>query len=122
MHFRLHKYYGARELRNHPAKNAAARAQRDARTNETKLDDLEWRVDRLSLACQAMWEYMRENFGVADNDIYEKMLEIDLRDGAEDGRMTARTVECGSCGQSGRSNNIRCLYCGEYLPRTHIME
>ncbi|MEM7254784.1 MAG: hypothetical protein AAF493_25510, partial [Pseudomonadota bacterium] len=74
-----------------------AEAERDASTAknkservDSKMDQLERRVDRLTLAAQALWELLRDTTSLTDGDVFEKMEEIDLRDGRRDGKIGAR--------------------------------
>lgn len=80
------------------------------------------RVERLSIACQALWELLRDKTDLQDDDIRSKMLEIDLRDGELDGKMTRRIIECATCKQRGNSARTTCLYCGADMPRDHLFE
>ncbi len=80
------------------------------------LEDLERRTEALTLACQALWEILREELNLSDAAILKKMEEVDLRDGALDGRMTADVTACPSCRRSNKASRPHCIYCGEPLP------
>ena len=77
-------------------------------------------IERLRLACQAMWELLRDKHGLSDDDIEDKIQEIDLRDGVADNKMTTTMVVCSSCGRKGKSYRSACLYCGVDLARRPV--
>jgi hypothetical protein len=104
------------------AKADAESASRKAQSVEDKLDALSRRCDRLALACQAMWEILRERSGMADAEIEQKILEVDLRDGRVDGRISRSVVRCDSCGRNSNSTRPGCIYCGAPLAKTNVFE
>src|SRR5262245_53552781 len=72
---------------------------------------LEAKVDRLALICRAMFELMQAS-GVTEDQLKAKILEIDLRDGHADGRMTRPPTKCPKCGAMVCAQFARCLFCG----------
>lgn len=80
------------------------------------LEDLERRTEALTLACQALWEILQEELNLSEAAILKKMQEVDLRDGALDGRMTTDVTACPSCRRSNKASRPHCIYCGEPLP------
>jgi hypothetical protein len=100
-----------RQLRS--LEHEAATASDTARRAASHALDLQVSVERLALTCRAMWELLSERTSVSEADLIAKAHEIDLRDGEEDGRMTAKL-----CPQCSRVNNVRreqCMYCGAGL-------
>lgn len=79
--------------------------------------NLEQEVRRLTLMNQALWEVLRQRLGLTDEDLLQKVKEVDLRDGIEDGRMTEVGLECPTCGRVSSSKHWRCLYCGQQFER-----
>jgi len=60
-----------------------------------------------------MWEIMQKHMPVDDEMLLEKMHEIDLRDGYEDGKLNKNVVrQCRSCGRTLNKHHTKCLYCG----------
>lgn len=80
------------------------------------VDELERRVEMLTLASQALWEILRSHFGLNDDVVLQKMQEIDLRDGRLDGKAGAQLLACPHCQRTNRTGRKYCLYCGERLP------
>jgi hypothetical protein len=91
-------------------------AQREAERAADELADLAATVERLSLTCRAMWELLRERAGVTDEELLDKVRELDLRDGQLDGRAAPAPLACSSCARANNARRRTCLYCGCELP------
>ena len=89
----------------------------NARKDNTKQD-----IEELTLACQAMWELLRDHLGFTDEHLKAKILEIDARDGVVDGKIGAEIIDCPHCGQKASTIKPNCVYCGGTLPSSHIMK
>ncbi len=74
-------------------------------------------IQRLKLMNQALWELIRDRARLTDKDLEEKALEIDLRDGKQDGRMSETALRCPSCNRVSSSRHWRCLYCGQHFEK-----
>ena len=101
-------------------------AERTAESAEAKVDhcvrtvdDLQRQVERLSLACQAMWELLRECSDVTEDDLEKKILEIDGRDGSVDGKIGNQVVDCPACGRKTSSKRGSCVMCGAPIKRPY---
>jgi len=81
-----------------------------------ELSELRDAVDTLSLVTTALWEVLKENTGLTDAQIREKVTEVDLRDGRQDGKLSPRHCDCRACGRTNGRRRKRCLYCGDALP------
>lgn len=79
--------------------------------------ELQHQIDRLQLMNQALWELVRSRLSLQDEDLAALAQEIDMRDGVEDGRMTARAVRCPSCSRVSNNRHFRCMYCGQDFER-----
>ena len=113
---------GHQYMKINEAANKAFTAGEKAERTWRHIYELERRMDRMALACQAMWELLREREGVTDKDIEQKMEEIDLRDGCRDGKMSRCVVKCPSCGRKSSSTRSSCLYCGSELEKSNTFE
>lgn len=100
----------------------AIRAASKAGVPSDEMRSLSSQVDRLTLACQAMWELVRERTELTEEDLAQKIEEIDARDGEVDGKMGARIVPCPSCGRNSNSRRSSCVWCGEPIEREHAFE
>ena len=87
-------------------------------TAGTGVANLQGQIDTLVLANQAMWELLSTQLGVTESDLVKKMNEIDLRDGKQDGKISAQretTTQCGDCGHKIGKRRSNCYWCGAKL-------
>lgn len=94
----------------------ASKAVREAREARRAGDDLAQKVDALILLNQAMVELISEKMKIGQDEIVARAIEIDLRDGVRDGRITPSARKCGDCGRPINSQQDKCLYCGRERP------
>lgn len=87
-----------------------------------RMRELEVTVSHMALACQAMWELLRERASVTDAELLAKMKEVDLRDGSLDGRMRPVVVNCPKCGKPSNTKHSVCMYCGAAIPKPHVFQ
>ena len=83
----------------------------DASLQVTRLrEDLE----RLYLITQALWQMVKTATGATDEQLQEKIRQIDAEDGRSDGRNTevTRPIDCPVCHRRILSGQSFCLYCG----------
>jgi hypothetical protein len=104
------------------AQNAAHRAGNKADEAAADLARLTRQVEHLTLTCQAMWELLRLNTGLTDENLLAHMLTVDLRDGEADGKIATQTLDCAKCGNKTHSRRKLCVICGEPVVREHIFE
>jgi len=69
-------------------------------------------VDKLALICRAMWELIRERTNLTEEDLLKKVREIDLLDGALDGKVKNPPKKCSKCNRTMSKRHTRCMYCG----------
>jgi ribosomal protein S14 len=74
---------------------------------------LEERLDRLSLICRAMWSILKEATEMTEQDLDERVKQIDLADGMLDGKVARVAAQCEKCGRVMSRRHNRCLWCGE---------
>ena len=94
------------------AQIVAGTAERKANQVERDAMALEHKVDHLALACQALWEILSEKAGVTHEELAQKMTEIDLRDGQQDGRISPHVIQCPACGRNVSNAKPTCMFCG----------
>jgi ribosomal protein S27AE len=73
---------------------------------------LEDKVDKLALICRAMWELLRDKYGLSDEVLLNKVKEIDLLDGVLDGKVHLKPKACPKCGRLVSTRRMHCIYCG----------
>jgi len=98
------------------AKASASRAREKAASVQDEVRVLSARLDRLALLSQAMWELVREQTNLTNEQILAKVREVDLRDGRIDGKLGRKIIDCPACGRMVSSVNRACIYCGVELP------
>lgn len=97
------------------ADEASRTADRASEKAGKVLHQLEAKVDGLALTCQALFEILQSQSGVTEEQLAQKMEEIDLRDGTKDGRISPAKKVCSQCGRRASPNRGNCLYCGGLL-------
>ena len=73
---------------------------------------LEEKLDRLALISRAMFELLQEAGALSEEKLNAKVVEIDLRDGQKDGKMTPIPKRCPKCNAMMSPKFGRCLFCG----------
>ena len=108
---------------NKPSVDQAAEiAEWEAEKYSSSADGVQVSVNRLSLACQAMWELLRESSDLSEEDLENKINEVDLRDGKADGKICIRVVTCSSCGKNTNTKRNTCIMCGAPVRKPHQFE
>ena len=107
----LYQHYQIAQLESRVDRAQTATAE-DSGARRATLH-LEERVDRLVLLCRAMFELLQESTGHTEERLSAKILEIDLRDGRADGKMSPHPTRCPKCEAMMSPRFGRCLFCGE---------
>lgn len=110
--------YQHMQIRNlHQSQLAADQAAHvRANRHENQVEDLEGKVDRLTLICEAMWTILSQRFGVSMQELVQAMHDIDMLDGQLDGRKVSPPRPCPSCASMVAAELGRCQYCGTDVP------
>ena len=64
---------------------------------------------------EALWELMRDKLGLTEQDLYDKLYEVDMRDGTLDGQNQRKVIKCPECNRPVSDRNAACLYCGHII-------
>lgn len=99
------------------ASQTARDARSIARDAEQELAVLQRRVDYLTITSQALWELLRDRLGMTDQQVQERIKEIDLRDGKADGKISKMVQSCPQCQRNNQASQSQCVYCGTELRR-----
>jgi hypothetical protein len=114
------EFYQQQSIREASAQ--AARAESQASRAEDEMTVLRRQTGHLALACQALWELLRQTPGFTDDRLRSKMQEIDLRDGHADGKISPRMITCSACSAQSTTRRSHCIICGAVLDKEHIFE
>jgi hypothetical protein len=100
------------------ARIKAESAQRGAQNAQTRIAELERKVDLLLLTSEALWTIIKGGQNISDQDLIDKIKFIDLQDGKPDGKVAkGSSQKCPECGKKAQSSSGKCLYCGHYVGR-----
>ncbi len=87
-----------------------------ARRAISQAEELEARCNRLAILCEAMWTLLRDQLQLTDEQLLDRINEIDLTDGRLDGRVErGSAIVCHSCNRRVARKFAKCMYCGEPL-------
>lgn len=109
-------WFQQRKIHDHTIDISEAKGT--ASESARRADELQVTVDRLTLVSRALWELLSESCSIPEQALENKVIEIDKRDGREDGRITGKPEPCQACGRVNHSRHRKCLYCGETLRRS----
>lgn len=110
----LHEF--KHNLQNPAAQQTASAARYRAREASRSVEVMEQRMQRLLLACNALWSLLQDHTELTDADLLKRMDQIDLQDGNLDGNINKSTVNCPSCQRVMSPHHRYCLYCGTEKP------
>lgn len=88
-------------------------AKATADSSKSQIQDVEARLEYLTLISQALWELLKKETKLKEKDLIEKIVEVDLKDGKIDGKITKPVVKCKKCGSPISIRLRKCLYCGQ---------
>ena len=91
----------------------AAEAVGEARRARTATEGLDARLERMTLAFEAMWTLVREKLQATDEDLAARMNDLDLSDGKLDGKVRKGAVSCPKCGRTISRRLPKCIYCSQ---------
>lgn len=83
----------------------------DSTSSHRRLIDVDERIDRLLLLVEAMWSLLEEN-GFSDQDLADRLIQLDHSDGNLDGRRVPPPSTCRSCGSKVAAGLAACQFCG----------
>jgi hypothetical protein len=85
------------------------------REPSNKLNCWEANLAKSLMICEVLWELLAEKTGLTEDDLYNKLYEVDMRDGVLDGKNQRGIAECAACGRKVSGRHVACLYCGEVI-------
>ena len=103
---------------NFSAEAAAAASSTQARSVRTDVDLLRGDIERLLMITEALWGILKEKHGYTDEELTNRVAEIDRRDGKVDGRVAQSPPgSCPRCNRTLERQRTYCLYCGQAIAR-----
>ncbi len=106
-------WMGSRSQRTYEAAVQAEDSKMAADDALGRVQELEWKVNKLMLVNHALFELASQRLGITETDLLNKMNEIDLRDGKLDGKEpTQPATVCEECSRTYSRRHNHCLYCG----------
>jgi hypothetical protein len=69
-------------------------------STRSDLEVLQDRFDRLKLVTMALWTFVRDEKGITEDQLMERVKEIDAFDGSKDGKLKIGIRKCGKCGKA----------------------
>ena len=108
----VHRMVGANR-----AEAEGERASRVAADVRTQNEFIKCDVEKLFMLTEALWTVLKEQHGYTDEDLVQRLQEIDMRDGRLDGKVAKEKVipDCPECGRKLMCQRPVCLYCGAEL-------
>ena len=95
------------------AESAAAGASRKATSAKQEIAGLRARCDKLLMVCEALWTIVRDKHGLTEDDLVNRVNDIDLQDGRLDGRVKKDlSARCPECDRTISQRFPKCIYCG----------
>lgn len=64
---------------------------------------------------EALWEIVRDKLHVTQDELNDKLYEIDMRDGEIDGKNQRSVTKCPQCNRPVSGRHPACLYCGQVI-------
>lgn len=94
----------------------------ESNTSRSDLEVLQDRFDRLKLVTMALWTFLRDEKNITEEQLMERVKEIDSFDGSSDGKLKLGIRKCGKCGKTLNPKFEKCLYCGFVTPASSVFE
>lgn len=108
-------FYGAAFHSLANAASDAGAARQSARDASLRVRELETSLHRTLLVCEALWSLVRERLNLTDDELRQRIEEIDLSDGIRDGKVKRPPHTCPKCNRPVSRRFARCIYCGREL-------
>lgn len=97
-------------------RSAQSEAELGRKRQRAETQDLEDQIDRLKLICESMWELMSEVTGLTNEQLEQRIHEVDMDDGKADGRKVHPPAPCTTCDSMIPSTAKVCAFCSAPAP------
>ena len=78
--------------------------------------ELQGRLDQMALTMAAMWEVLTTETNLTEQQLMEKIHDLDTEDGLMDGTYSPEQRVCSQCGKPMKRRQMRCAYCESFSP------
>ncbi len=83
---------------------------------QAQVYELQSRLDRMALTMTAMWEVLTKETEITEEQLMEKINDLDIDDGVMDGKIDPEQRVCKQCGKPIKRRQLRCGYCETFSP------
>jgi hypothetical protein len=91
----------------------AERAAEKATQARSQLELMRMDIDRLFMISEALWTLLRDEHGYTDDQLIQKVKEIDMGDGHLNGKPAKQPPStCSQCGRAMSARRTTCVFCG----------
>jgi predicted hydrocarbon binding protein len=97
------------------ASGTAERVKSKTYALQRRIRVLEANLAKALLVSETLWEFIKENHNLTDEQLRKKVNEVDLRDGMLDGKNQRKAVECPNCRHMVSPRHPACVYCGQVI-------
>ena len=97
------------------AQRESAGAQNLARQVQYQARILKANLAKALMINEALWEIIRDKHNLGEEDLNNKLYEIDMRDGVLDGKNQRSASECPNCHRRVSPRHPACIYCGQIM-------
>ena len=100
------------------AQMKATSAKHKAESAKRETEYLKHDINRLYMITEALWQMLKENCGVDEDELLKQIIKIDMRDGRLDGKTPpTKPRKCPECGRTISKKHILCIYCGKAVKK-----
>ena len=98
--------------------NESCSAKHTAQRAEQQVKILEANLAKTMVICEALWELLAARTDLTEQDLYQKILDVDMRDGIQDNKNQRKASKCPNCNRMVSKRHAACLYCGEVIDQS----
>ena len=108
--------YLASSAATESATRAASSAAHKVQNLKSQVRLIEANLAKALMINEALWEFIKEHHKLTDEQLNEKLYQIDMRDGQLDGKNQRTTaIECPKCHRTVSARHASCFYCGQII-------
>ena len=97
------------------AHGKSSRAERKAGDAVARIRMLETNLAKSLMISEALWELPRDRTKLTEKHLYDKLYQIDMRDGVLDGKNQRSIAECPDYKRKVSPRHPACIYCGHVI-------